>query len=176
MFWGLIIGDGMYSSCAPIFNFFYTPPDGASTEYQISNHEFSDFLHTYFVIFRTTRMAREVFSLVIMGNVTHILPVLQWLEVVIAFVSSLILIFILILYCQGYHFVYRVLGLAFGVHSISHLLFHFILLHSINLSGYSAASVKTKTRWTLNTLQFSGFSRILSELSIQQSIPNFCEF
>ena len=32
-----------------------------------------------------TCIAREVFSLVTMGNVTHILPVLQWLEVVIAF-------------------------------------------------------------------------------------------
>jgi len=33
---------------------------------------------------------RGVFCHVIMGNATHILPVLQWLEVVIAFVSSLI--------------------------------------------------------------------------------------
>ena len=34
-------------------------------------------------------IGREVFTVVIMGNVTHILPVSQWLEVVIAFVSSL---------------------------------------------------------------------------------------
>ena len=40
------------------------------------------------MIFWTTCIAREVFSLVIMGNLTHILPVLHWLEVVIAFVSS----------------------------------------------------------------------------------------
>jgi len=45
------------------------------------------------VIFCTTYIARGVFSLVIMGNLTHILPVLQWLEVVIAFVSSLLFYF-----------------------------------------------------------------------------------
>ena len=31
---------GIIRSCAPIFKFFYAPPDGASTEYQISNREF----------------------------------------------------------------------------------------------------------------------------------------
>jgi len=41
----------MICSCAPIFKFFYTPPDGASTGYQISNREFSDFLHTYYCNF-----------------------------------------------------------------------------------------------------------------------------
>ena len=41
----------MICSCAPIFKIFYTPPDGASTEYQISNREFSDFLHTYYCDF-----------------------------------------------------------------------------------------------------------------------------
>jgi len=79
----------MICSCAHVFKFLYTPPDGASTEYQISNREFSDFLRTYFVIFCTTCIAREVFSLVIMENDKQVLPVLHWLEVVIAFVSSL---------------------------------------------------------------------------------------
>ena len=67
----------MICSCAPIFKFLYTPPDGASTEYQISNREFSDFLRTYFVIFCTTCIAREVFSLVIMENDKQVLPVLH---------------------------------------------------------------------------------------------------
>jgi len=34
-----------------MFNFFYTPPDGAGIEYQISNREFSDFLRTYYCDF-----------------------------------------------------------------------------------------------------------------------------
>ena len=37
--------------CTPIFKFFSTPPDGVSTEYQISNREFSDFLRTYYCDF-----------------------------------------------------------------------------------------------------------------------------
>ena len=76
----------MICSCAPIFKFFYTPPDGASTEYQISNREF--FCARIIVIFWTTCIARGVLSVMIMGNLMHILPVLQWLKVVIAFVSS----------------------------------------------------------------------------------------
>ena len=65
------------------------PPDGASTEYQISNREFSDFLHTYYYDFLSNayRQAR-FFSAVITGNVTHILPVLHCLKRGIAFVSS----------------------------------------------------------------------------------------
>jgi len=55
-----------------MFIFFSAPPDGASTEYQISNCEFSAFLRTYYCDF-----LNNVFSLVMMGNVTHILPVLQ---------------------------------------------------------------------------------------------------
>jgi len=73
----------MTCSCATMFKFFYTPPDGASIDYQISNREFSDFLRTYYCV-----LLGSFFSLVIIGNVTHILPVLQWLKVVIAFVSS----------------------------------------------------------------------------------------
>jgi len=42
---------GMICSCAPIFKFFSAPPDGASTEYQISNREFSDFLRMYYCDF-----------------------------------------------------------------------------------------------------------------------------
>ena len=61
-----------------MFKFFYTPPDGASTEYQISNREFSDFLHTYYCDFLNNVYSyRGVFSLVIMGNLMHILPVLH---------------------------------------------------------------------------------------------------
>jgi len=67
-----------------MFKFFCTPPDGASTEYQISNREFSDFL-------RTCIGRQDFFSVVIMGNVTHILPVLHCLKRGIAFVSSFIL-------------------------------------------------------------------------------------
>jgi len=42
---------GMICSCAPRLKFFSTPPDGASTEYQISNRVFSDFLRTYYCDF-----------------------------------------------------------------------------------------------------------------------------
>ena len=48
-FGGLL--QGMICSCAPIFKFFYTPRDSANTEYQISNREFFDFLHTYYCDF-----------------------------------------------------------------------------------------------------------------------------
>ena len=53
-----------------MFKFFCTPPDGASTEYQISNREFSDFLHTYYCDF-LSNVYRQVrfFSVVLMGNV-----------------------------------------------------------------------------------------------------------
>jgi len=78
---------GIIRSCAPIFKFFYAPPDGASTEYQISNREFI-FCGRIIVIFWTTCIASEAFSLVIMGNDKQVLSVLHWLEVVIAFVSS----------------------------------------------------------------------------------------
>jgi len=76
-----------------MFKFFCTPPDGASTEYQISNREFSAFLRTYYSGFLSNvyRQAR-FFYVVIMGNVTHILPVLQCLKRGIAFVSSCICI------------------------------------------------------------------------------------
>ena len=79
----------MICSCAPMFKFFYTPPDGASTEYQISNREFSDFLRTYYCDFLNNvyRQAR-FFSVVTMNNDKQVLPVSHWLEVVIAFVSS----------------------------------------------------------------------------------------
>jgi len=42
---------GMICTCATIFKFFSVPPDGASTEYQISNREFSYFLRTYYCDF-----------------------------------------------------------------------------------------------------------------------------
>ena len=59
-----------------------------SIKFQTAN--FPIFSTRIIVIFSTTCIAREVFSLVIRGNVTHILPVLHWLEVVIAFVSRVI--------------------------------------------------------------------------------------
>ena len=52
----------MICSCAHMFKFFYTPPDGASTEYQISNREFSDFLHTYYCDFLYNVYLRGIFS------------------------------------------------------------------------------------------------------------------
>ena len=62
-----------------MFKFFCTPPDCASTEYQISNREFSDFLRMYYCDFLNNVycIAREVFSLVIMDNDKEVLPVLQ---------------------------------------------------------------------------------------------------
>jgi len=52
-----------------------------------------------------------------------------------------------VLFDFDFHFDSVLLELAFGVHNISYLLFHCILfsLHSVNVSGYSAASVKIKT-------------------------------
>jgi len=62
-----------------------------TVKFQTAN--FPIFCGRIIVIFCTTCIAREVFSFVIMGSVTHILLVLQWLEVVIAFVSSLFVFF-----------------------------------------------------------------------------------
>jgi len=48
----LTSGKGLHHySCAPMFKCFSEPPDGATTEYQISNGEFSDFLRTYYCDF-----------------------------------------------------------------------------------------------------------------------------
>jgi len=59
-----------------------------SIKFQTVN--FPIFCARIIVIFCTTFIAREVFSLVTMSNGKQILPVSQWLEVVVAFVSSLI--------------------------------------------------------------------------------------
>jgi len=56
-------------------------------KFQTAN--FPIFCARIIVIFCTACIAMEVFSSVIMGNGKPILPVLHWLEVVIAFVSSL---------------------------------------------------------------------------------------
>ena len=56
-----------------------------SIKFQTANYPI--FCTRIIAIFWTTCIARGVFSLVIMGDMTHILPVLHWLEVVIAFVS-----------------------------------------------------------------------------------------
>ena len=60
---------------------------------KVQNANFPIFCTRIIVIFRTTCIAREEFSLVIMGNVTPILPVLHWLEVAIAFVSIVCIVF-----------------------------------------------------------------------------------
>ena len=41
----------MICSCAIMFKFFSAQPDGATTEYQISNRGFSDFMSTYYCDF-----------------------------------------------------------------------------------------------------------------------------
>ena len=61
-----------------MFKFYSVPPDGATTEYQISNRGFSNFMPTYYCDFvSNVYIGREVFSVMIMDNVTHILPVSQ---------------------------------------------------------------------------------------------------
>jgi len=60
-----------------------------SIKFQTAN--FPIFRARIIVIFWAT--CREVFSVIVMGNLTHILQVLHWLEVVIAFVSSLFFYF-----------------------------------------------------------------------------------
>jgi len=57
-----------------------------SIKFQTAN--FPIFCAHIIVIFWTTCIARKVFSLVVMSNGKQVLPVLQWLEVVIAFVSK----------------------------------------------------------------------------------------
>jgi len=77
----------MYS-CAPVFKFFPALPDGATTEYQISNRGFSDFLRTYYCDFLNNMYMKGSFFC--RGNVQlkRILPVLKCVDVGIAFVSS----------------------------------------------------------------------------------------
>ena len=58
-----------------------------SIKFQTMN--FPIFCARIIVIFWTTCIAREVFSLAVMGNGKQVLPVLQWLKVVVAFVSTL---------------------------------------------------------------------------------------
>jgi len=60
-------------------------------EYQISNRKF--FWFSAHVLLWTTCIARELFSLVVMGNGKQVLPVLQCLKRGIAFVSSYVLWF-----------------------------------------------------------------------------------
>jgi len=57
-----------------------------SIKFQMAN--FPIFCTRIIVIFWSTCIARKVFSLVKMGNGKQVLPLLQWLKVVIAFVSS----------------------------------------------------------------------------------------
>ena len=64
---GYFIGD--ICSCALLFKFFSTTPDGATMEYHISHRGFSDFLRTrIIVIFWTKCIDREVYSLLLMDN------------------------------------------------------------------------------------------------------------
>jgi len=69
-----------------------------SIKFQTAN--FPIFWARIIVIFWTTCIASEVFSPVIMGNGKQVLPVLQWLEAVIAFVSSLHLLLVVYLYAS----------------------------------------------------------------------------
>jgi len=46
----------MTCSCAPMFKFFFALPDGATTEYQISNRGFSNFVLTYYCDFSEQRV------------------------------------------------------------------------------------------------------------------------
>jgi len=73
--------------CTPV-QIFSTPPDGATTEYQISNCGCSVFLCTYYCDFPNNVYRWEVCSLVVMGNGKQVPPVLQCLKKGIAFVSS----------------------------------------------------------------------------------------
>ena len=68
-----------------------------SFKFQTAN--FPIFCTRIIAIFWTTCIARGVFFLVIKGNLTHILPVLQWPEVVIGFVSSFLCYFFCTLIC-----------------------------------------------------------------------------
>jgi len=79
---------GWYVVVHPCWNFslFRQMAPLLSIKFQTANFPF--FCRRIFVIFCTTFTAREVFSLVIMGNGKQVLLVLQWLEVVIAFVCS----------------------------------------------------------------------------------------
>jgi len=65
----------MICSRAPIFKFFSAPPDGASTEYKISNREFFDFLRTYYCDFPNNVKAYSYgnVSLVVAGNGKQVL-------------------------------------------------------------------------------------------------------
>ena len=45
-----------------MFKFFSAPPDGATTEYQISNRGFSDFLRTYYDFLNDVYRYGSVFS------------------------------------------------------------------------------------------------------------------
>jgi len=59
-------------------------------QYRVSNFKLRifQFFCAHIVTFWTTCIARKMFSLVVMSNDKYVLPVLHWLEVVIAFVSS----------------------------------------------------------------------------------------
>jgi len=81
---------GWYVVVHPYSNFSIRRQMAREQSIKFQTAIFPIFCTRIIVIFWTTCIAREVFSLVIMGNVTHILPALHCLEVVIAFVSSLL--------------------------------------------------------------------------------------
>ena len=90
--------------------------------------DFPTFWARITVIFSATCIGRGVFSVAIMGNVMHILSVLQWLEVVIVFVFSLFI----------YLFIYSF------IHSFIHL-FSYLLYHE-----GSTKSKRTNTKLELH--------------------------
>jgi len=82
-----------------------------SIKFQTAN--FPIFCPRIIVIFCITCIARKVFSLVIIGNGKQVLPVLHWLEVVIAFVSSLIMLCLFNMFID-----YQITTISSGFHNI----------------------------------------------------------
>ena len=66
--------------------------------------DFPNFCSRIIVIFRTTCIAREVFSVMVMGNGKHVLPVLHCLKRGISFVSSSYLLLSSVLQCCSFVF------------------------------------------------------------------------
>ena len=83
---------GWYVVVHPYWNFSFCRQIAPLLSIKLQTANFPIFCGRIIVIFCTTSIAREVFSLVIMGNGKQVLPVLQWLEVVIAFVSSIVIV------------------------------------------------------------------------------------
>jgi len=84
---------GWYVVVHPCSNFSLRRQMALLQSIKFETADFRIFCARITVIFWATCVDTEDFAVVIMGNVTHILPVLQWLKVVIAFVSSYTIVF-----------------------------------------------------------------------------------